>query len=93
MINMKYILGYLIIINIITFCIFATDKSRAMQKQWRIRESVLLGISIIGGALGGLAAMYIFRHKTQTAIFKYGMPIILLIQIVLAYYLNSRGMI
>ncbi len=90
---MKYLPYYLIIINIITFCIFATDKSRAMQKQWRIRESVLLGLSIIGGALGGLVAMYIFRHKTQTAIFKYGMPIILLIQIVLAYYLNSRGMI
>ena len=84
---------YLIIINIMTFVLFAVDKFRAVNRQWRIRESVLLGVSIVGGALGGLLAMQIFRHKTKTAVFKFGMPIILLIQIVLAYYLYSQGII
>ncbi len=84
---------YLIIINIITFTLFAVDKFRAMNRQWRIRESVLLGMSIIGGALCGLLAMHIFRHKTKTNIFKYGMPIILLIQIALACYLYSMRII
>ena len=86
----KYIIPYLIIINIITFILFAVDKFRAMNKQWRIRESVLLGSSIIGGALGGLISMYTFRHKTQTAIFKYGMPIILLLHIALAVSLVTK---
>lgn len=86
---MKYLPYYLVVINIITFCMFAIDKSRAKQKQWRIRESMLLGLGVIGGTLGGLAAMYIFRHKTQTAIFKYGLPMILILQIVLAVYLKN----
>lgn len=84
---------YLTIINIITFTLFAVDKFRAVKRKWRIRESVLLGFSIVGGALGGLLAMQIFRHKTQTAVFKFGMPLILLIQIALLYYLNTKGII
>jgi len=78
---------YLIIINILTFVLFAVDKARAMNREWRIRESVLLFSSIVGGALGGFLAMQIFRHKTKTAVFKYGIPIILLVQIALAVYL------
>lgn len=84
---------YLISINIITFILFVVDKARAMNREWRIRESVLLFSSIIGGALGGFLAMQIFRHKTKTAVFKYGMPIILLIQAAFAYYLNIQGII
>lgn len=80
---------YLITINIITFILFAVDKFRAVNRQWRIRESVLLGFSIVGGALGGLLAMHTFRHKTKTDIFKYGMPMILLIQIAVIVYLSD----
>ncbi len=84
---------YLFAINILTFVLFAVDKARAMNREWRIRESVLLFSSIIGGALGGFLAMQIFRHKTKTAVFKYGMPIILLIQITLIYFLKIKGII
>lgn len=86
----KYTIPYLIIINIITFILFAVDKFRAMNKQWRIRESVLLGSSIIGGVLGGLISMYTFRHKTKTPIFKFGMPIILVLHIALAVFLRNK---
>ena len=86
----KYIIPYLIIINIITFILFAIDKWKAKRKKWRIRESVLLLFSAIGGVAGGLISMYTFRHKTQTAIFKYGMPIILLLHIALAVYLVKK---
>lgn len=86
----KYIIPFLIIINIITFILFAVDKFRAMSKQWRIRESVLLGSSIIGGVLGGLISMYTFRHKTKTPIFKFGMPIILVLHIALAVFLRDK---
>ena len=90
---MKWIFWYLLIVNIVTFLIFAIDKWKAKNKKWRIRESVLLTFSAIGGVVGGLMSMYAFRHKTQTAIFKFGMPIILILHIVLAIFLYSKGII
>ncbi len=74
---------YLIFINLITFCAFAVDKVKAMTDAWRISEKTLLTLSILGGALGGWLAMEICRHKTKTPVFKYGMPIIIVIHIVL----------
>lgn len=84
---MKLILTYIISINLITFLAFAIDKWKAKNKKWRIRESVLLGFSALGGVAGGLISMYAFRHKTQTPIFKFGMPVILILQIALIIYL------
>ena len=86
----KYIIPYLIIVNVVTFLLFAIDKWKAKNKKWRIRESVLLGFSAIGGVLGGLISMYTFRHKTKTAIFEYGMPMILILHIALAVYLVTK---
>ena len=91
--NMKWIFWYLLIVNIVTFLVFAIDKWKAKNKKWRIRELVLLTFSAIGGVVGGLMSMYAFRHKTQTAIFKFGMPIILILHIVLAIFLYSKGII
>lgn len=82
----KYLLIYFAAVNIVTFFLFAIDKWKAKRKKWRIREAVLLGFSAIGGCVGGLSAMYMFRHKTQTAVFKFGMPVILVLQIALAVY-------
>lgn len=90
---MKYILIYLFSVNLITLITFFIDKQKAIQKKWRIRESVLLGLSAIGGSVGGLAAMYTFRHKTQTAIFKFGMPAILVMQIALVIFCKYKGII
>lgn len=78
---------YIFSINLITFLAFAVDKWKAKHKKWRIRESLLLGLSAFGGVIGGLISMYTFRHKTQTPIFKFGMPIILILQIAVIIYL------
>ncbi len=59
------ILKYLIIINIINFIMFGIDKAKAKKNKWRIPESTLLGLSLIGGSLGGIMAMTSFRHKTK----------------------------
>ena len=80
---------YYIIINMLTFIAFAVDKWKAVHGKWRIREFTLIGLSIIGGAAGGLAGMYIFRHKTKKSYFKFGIPIILIVQIIGIIYLNS----
>lgn len=83
---------YLIGINIITFAVFGLDKYKATRKEWRIRESTLLGLALIGGTIGGWLAMYIFHHKTKKAKFFAGVPMILLIQLVIAGYLIFGGM-
>lgn len=73
---------YLVIINVITFVLFGVDKYKAIRQEWRIRESTLLGLALIGGSIGGWLAMYIFHHKTKKVKFFVGIPVILVIQIV-----------
>lgn len=58
-------LGWILFISIIAFFTYMSDKSRARKGEWRIKESVLLGVGIIGGAVGALLAMKCFRHKTK----------------------------
>lgn len=77
----SYISSYLIIINIIGFFLMGADKLKAKKRAWRIPESTLFVVALIGGSLGTTAAMHIFRHKTRHWYFLYGMPAILLIQI------------
>ncbi len=84
---------YLIIINVITFVIFGVDKYKAIRQEWRIRESTLLGLALIGGSIGGWLAMYIFHHKTKKVKFFVGIPVILAIQIVVFSYLFCGGYI
>ena len=75
---------YLILINIITFIVYGVDKKRARRKQWRVPEKVLFLLAIIGGSVGALLGMLVFRHKTQKWYFKFGIPAILRLQIAAA---------
>ncbi len=79
---------YLLAINIVTFIIFAADKSKAKRRARRIKESTLFILSILGGSIGALLAMYIFRHKTKKPAFVFGMPLLLFAQLVLIFYSN-----
>ena len=54
-----------LVLSILTFLLFDYDKNAARMNQWRIPEKVLLGLSILGGAAGGLLGMQVFRHKTR----------------------------
>lgn len=74
-----YFLTYLTLINLISFLVYGVDKKKAKNKEWRIPESTLILLSIIGGALGGLMAMVIFKHKLSKKIFYIGIPIIIII--------------
>ena len=73
---------YLFLINIVTFWAFASDKRRAARREWRIPEMTLLGLSLIGGVAGGIIAMYCFRHKIRKPAFAYGLPVMLLFQVI-----------
>ena len=82
-----YFLLYLLLINVISYGLFAWDKRRSQQRAGRIRENDLLLSAIIGGSLGALVGMYVFRHKTRHIKFRVGTPLILVLQIILAFYI------
>ena len=75
--------AFLILINIISFITFGIDKYKAVHQKWRIRENTLFFLAIIGGGLGAFLGMYVFHHKTKHPRFKYGIPFILIIWIIL----------
>ena len=79
----SYIATYLITINLIGFVLMGVDKFKAKKRAWRIPESTLFVVALIGGSLGTTLAMHLFRHKTRHWYFLYGMPAILLIQLAL----------
>ncbi|MGI6243532.1 MAG: DUF1294 domain-containing protein [Prevotella sp.] len=78
---------YLTVINIITLMAYIIDKCKANRHAWRIPEATLLGLAIIGGSVGALIGIFIIRHKSQHIKFKFGVPIILVLQIVAYTYL------
>ncbi|ASN07343.1 hypothetical protein CFK40_08440 [Virgibacillus necropolis] len=76
---------YLVIVNIIAFVFMGIDKRRAVKKKWRIPENRLWLMAIVGGSIGAMIGMSYFRHKTKHRLFKIGMPIILIVQIVIVF--------
>lgn len=87
---MKYFCIWLIIINILTFAVFGIDKKKAIDGKFRISEMTLFVLSILGGSLGGLAAMYTFHHKTKKWYFKFGIPLILIAQVLLIIFIAKK---
>ena len=83
------LLYYLIFINVVTFLVFGIDKWKAKQGSWRISEATLLILAVIGGSIGALLGMKVWHHKTMHKKFKYGLPLILIIQIILIGYLSK----
>ena len=86
----KLLCIYLLLINIVTFVLYAIDKYKALTDKWRVREVTLLGFSFIGGAAGALLAMNICRHKIRNNLFSFGVPIMLFIQLVMIACLTSK---
>lgn len=80
---MKAIALYFVIINLIAFAAMGIDKKRAQKQEWRIPESTLFLLVLLGGWLGGIAGMFIFHHKTKKLYFKVGFPMIMLIEIIM----------
>lgn len=80
--TLKNILIYLLAINLIAFLAMFIDKKRAKWGKWRIKESTLFMLVLLGGGIGGIAGMYTFRHKTKKPMFKIGFPAILIIEII-----------
>ena len=83
------VLLYLIIVNATAFLLMLADKLKAKHGAWRIPEATLMGIAAIGGSIGALAGMYLFRHKTKHIKFTLGIPVILIGQIAMVIWLTA----
>ncbi len=81
---MEFLLIYLSLVNVIAFLLMYADKKKAKKGKWRIPEKTLLGFCAIGGSIGGLIGMRLFRHKTKHMAFAVGIPVILTAQLLAA---------
>lgn len=84
------VISYLVVVNIIGFAMMGIDKRKAIKKEWRISEAALFTAALIGGSLGCILGMRQFRHKTKHWYFKYGMPAILIMQILLVSFIAGK---
>lgn len=79
---MKYLYYYLFFINVLAFFLMGIDKRKAELGRWRIPERTLFLSAFLGGGVGAIAGMQLFRHKTKHRSFTVGMPLILLLWII-----------
>lgn len=87
----QLILIYLIAINIVTFFAYGIDKWKAKRSKWRISEATLLGMAVIGGSIGAWLGMRVWHHKTMHKKFQFGIPLIIVAQIVLVIWIISKS--
>ncbi len=83
------IIIYLAGINFLSFVVMGVDKYKARKRAWRIPESTLFVLALIGGSVGSIAGMHLFRHKTRHWYFLYGMPAILILQVIIVIALMT----
>jgi len=78
--------AYLVVINLIAFAIMGLDKNYAAKGKWRIPEKTLFLPVLLGGGIGGVLGMSVFRHKTKHWYFAIGFPLIMVIEYALLIY-------
>ncbi|NTV78042.1 MAG: DUF1294 domain-containing protein [Clostridiales bacterium] len=84
---MVILVVYVIVMNLLGFLVMGIDKYKAKKQAWRVPESTLFILAIIGGSLGSIVGMYAFRHKTRHWYFVYGLPFIFVLQIAIGILL------
>ena len=90
---MNIILYYLLAVNIATFFLYGIDKYKAKKGKRRISEATLLTMAAIGGSIGAWTGMRIWHHKTMHKKFKYGIPLIIILQVALVAYLHKINIV
>ena len=77
-----------VLVNIRDFALMGVDKRRARRDAWRVRERTFFLLALLGGTLGAILGMRLFRHKTKHWYFRYGLPVLLAVQVVLGVFLR-----
>lgn len=84
---MKYIILYLVIMNLFGFLLMGIDKRKSIKNKYRIQEKTFFMISLIGGSLGCLIGMYTFHHKTKKMKFYLGIPFLFILNLLCIIFL------
>lgn len=87
------IIIFLIVINIVAIILMKKDKEYAQNGERRIREATLLLVALVGGSLGMYYAMFKYKHKTLHNKFRYGVPIIMVMQFAYVTLLLTNGIL
>ena len=87
------LLAVLLLVNVLAFALYGIDKLKAKKGAWRIPESTLLLVAFLGGSLGALLGMELFRHKTKHAKFKVLVPLFLILHIAMGVYIFKSGLL
>ena len=82
----QLVVTFLLVINIVAFFAFGTDKWKAKKGKWRIPESTLMLLALVGGSMGAWCGMRVWHHKTMHAKFRYGLPAIFIAQVIILFY-------
>jgi uncharacterized membrane protein YsdA (DUF1294 family) len=85
------LIWYLVAINAVAFIAFGIDKYKAQRGRWRTPEKTLLLLAVMGGSVGALCGMKVFRHKTMHRKFTVGVPLILVLQVAFAVWILTRA--
>ena len=86
---MQYVAIYYFLINLVLFVMMGNDKARAVKNRWRIPEAYLFIAALLGGAVGGLLGMHVYRHKTKKPAFYIIFSIAIVMHIMCIYSLFS----
>ena len=81
---------YLLAVNAVTFIVYGIDKYKAKHAKWRISEATLLLLAVLGGSIGAWFGMKVWHHKTMHMKFKYGVPVIFILQLALAVWIITK---
>lgn len=82
----QLVVTFLLVINIVAFFAFGADKWKAKKGKWRIPESSLMLLALVGGSIGAWCGMRVWHHKTMHAKFRYGLPAIFIAQVIILFY-------
>jgi len=85
----EYILGYILLISLVTFVVYGIDKTKARHHQRRISEATLLSLAAVGGSVGAFLGIWGWRHKTRHKSFTIGVPAIILAQVAIALWVMA----
>jgi uncharacterized membrane protein YsdA (DUF1294 family) len=88
-----YITAFLLSVNVIAFFMYGIDKWKAKKDKWRTSEATLMWLAIIGGSIGAWLGMKVWHHKTMHKKFRYGLPLIIIVQIALIIFAYEYIMI
>ena len=86
-----FFLVWLLLVNAAAFTLFGVDKAKAKRDAWRIPEKALFAAALLGGSVGAIAGMKLFRHKTRHRSFTLGLPLILVLQVGALLYIHFTG--